>query len=712
MRKPNNHFVRKEDLIYTPSVGLNDGLSGGLSAAAGDRQLAAQIMSFAQDIQTSEDNLRRSITDQQNKVLLLDAKNKLSQLNQTLYQNFQVDPDKFKLETNKKASEIINELPLLLREVAKESFVQEQNDYYYKALNNQREYLDRQTFEQTQLNIQNLAKSASSSVIGLFNPNLMLNIQSQINLGRSIGEAMQFLNTQNSYGQDVFSPMQKHKLTQGFYGVLFEAFSVPQMNSLGTTDEKLGFVRKILDGSAEIKYKDPSTQTDISVPASILDIEDRNAIARMLTEQLKHNVIQQKETEERRFTNDVVAGKAQPAPKKENYIKAINTGYKSFKQEYGLENIGSADIATIGNTTNAIVGFIGKTRVITSDFKQDLEAWQNSGNPILFKMASDIVGFIHASFPELSSKLNSKSLAESLTMYQLTKAGVPVDQAYAMIVQNFWKTDAETRKQKQAQFEKLKTTTFSDLSLHSFGSKAEENEYKKQLELVAEQLFIQGADINVAKTVAENVLSSHWGTSMINGQEAFVALPPEKYYAMEGFLTPKNMLERLNDYVKDYVDDVNNILVVADDQTYNELYGEAPTPSYALYDMSEGYPVIVLNDAGQQVRVGRNIWRTEPEQHYEQLGKELLNLDVEIASLWKEVHDENKSVSLPYGMSIPYKKESKAKLEKIKTLEKTKADTEKAKVVAKQERDRRLVLQKPGVALAFNKATINSLIRE
>ena len=126
MRKPNNHFIRKEDIIYAPQVGISDGFAGGLSALEGDRRLATQMFEAANAIQQSEDNLRRSITEQQNKVLLLDAVNKISSINQSLYEELKYDPDRFKVLSNEQSAKVINELPLLLRDVAKSSFFEQQ----------------------------------------------------------------------------------------------------------------------------------------------------------------------------------------------------------------------------------------------------------------------------------------------------------------------------------------------------------------------------------------------------------------------------------------------------------------------------------------------------------------------------------------------------------------------------------------------------------
>lgn len=713
MRKPQNNFLRKDDLIYQSRLGVNDGVEGGLQASASDRSLASQVVSAIKDIQVSEDNLRRSIAEQQNKVLLLDATNKLSEINMSSFQSFAVDPEGFKKETTERSKEVFDKLPFQLREVARNSFLQQQSGYYYKALNNQREYLDKQSFEQTQLSIKNLAKDASSSIVGLFNTNPSLNIQSQISLGSSIAQAMQFLGTKDSYGMDLFSPFQKEKLSQGFYGTLFEGFSELKFNSLKNTDEKLGFIKDVLFGSAKISYKDPTTNADIEIPSSMLDQDGRNSIAKTLSEKLKQETFQEKEAVEKQHVQNVIAGKKLPAYKVEKYLNATNTTYKDFKQQYGLENIGGADLQTISATTNAIVGFVGKTRSISTDLKNDIESWKNSGNPILFKMASDVTGFVFANFPELSNKMNSKSLAECLTMYNLTKAGVPVDQAYTTVFQNFWKMSAETKQQRQKEFDKLKTIHFGELTQRNFVTSGAGDEYKKQLMFVAEQLYTSGADIDVAKSVAENALSSRWGSSIINGEEYFTALPPEKYYAMEGILTPKNMRDRLNEFVKPYVTDVNNIVVIADDQTYTEVYGDAPTPSYGLWHKNEmGYLEVVLNDAGQHVRVGKNLWRDDLERSYEQLGSDLNKVDVEIASLWKQVHDENPSVSLPYGMSVPYKETTQSKLDEIKAKESERNKIKENIKLTKEERDRRLVKKSPGLAMSFNKASLLKLIRE
>ena len=205
MRRAQSGFVRKEDLIYTPTQGVSDGFSGGLQIAANDRRLATQILQAAVDIQNSEDELRRSITKQQNDLLLLNAKNKLSQINQEAYLALQRDPDQFKIQTNEQASKVINELPLLLRDKAKTDFLQEQNGYYYKARNNQREYLDKQKFEQIQVSNKNLAKFSTYAIQNMFSVNSADQAQGVIDLGIAIGNFEMSLLEKSGLGTDLFT---------------------------------------------------------------------------------------------------------------------------------------------------------------------------------------------------------------------------------------------------------------------------------------------------------------------------------------------------------------------------------------------------------------------------------------------------------------------------------------------------------------------------
>ena len=393
MRKPNN-FVSKENLIYTPQVGVGDGFAGGLSAVEGDRRLVGQMFEAAKAIQQSEDNLRQSITEQQNKVLLLDAVNKISSINQSLYEELKYDPDRFKVASNEQSAKVINELPLLLRDAAKNSFLQQQNGYYYKALNNKREYLDKQSFEQTQLSIKNLAKDASSSIVGLFNANPSLNIQSQIGLGSSIAQAMQFLGTKDSYGMDLFSPLQKEKISQGFFGTLFEGFSELKFGSLSSVDEKERFIKDVLLGSAKITYKDPTTNADVEIPSSMLEQEGRNSIARSLSSRLKNEIKAQKEIDQEMLVKQVIAGGAFPDPKDKDYRDSVDTYYAKYVKpniafDQPLESL------------NLIGEFVNKTKTIPKGLESDLRACLSSDNFMIFSFASDVVKNITINNPNL-----------------------------------------------------------------------------------------------------------------------------------------------------------------------------------------------------------------------------------------------------------------------------------------------------------------------
>lgn len=628
MRKPQNNFLRKDDLIYQSRLGVNDGVEGGLQASASDRSLASQVVSAIKDIQVSEDNLRRSIAEQQNKVLLLDATNKLSEINMSSFQSFAVDPEGFKKETTERSKEVFDKLPFQLRDVARNSFLQQQSGYYYKALNNQREYLDKQSFEQTQISIQNLAKDASSSIVGLFNANQAANVQSQISLGASIAEASQYLNAKNSYGMDLFSPLQKQKISQGFYGTLFEGFSELKFSSLSSADEKERFIKDVLFGSAKIVYKDPTTNTDVEIPSSMLDQDGRNSIARSLSSRLKNEIKAQKEIDQEMLVKQVIAGGTFPDPKDKNYRDSVDTYYAKYVKpnivfDQPLESL------------NLIGEFVNKTKTISKGLESDLRACLSSDNFMIFSFASDVVKNITVNNPNLIDYLPEKDIAKALTMNRMTSAGVPPEEAFNSITKSFASISNEVREQRIRTFNK---NLNDEKTRASFEAEIMESglfwwkENQKPVDIVADEFYYQftdlardfyvmGADFDTARESALACMKKRWGNSVVNGDNTLTALPPEKYYS-DYALTGEIMRDLLLDYVKDKLPEgVNedNVIVLADRATYATAGNPTSKPSYVLCYINEmGVPEPILGDDLSTVRIGENVWNKEARFMYEQ----------------------------------------------------------------------------------------------
>lgn len=628
MRKPQNNFLRKDDLIYRSRLGVNDGVEGGLQASASDRSLASQVVSAIKDIQVSEDNLRRSIAEQQNKVLLLDATNKLSEINISSFQSFAVDPEGFKKETTERSKEVFDKLPFQLREAARNSFLQQQSGYYYKALNNQREYLDKQSFEQTQISIQNLAKDASSSIVGLFNANQAANVQSQISLGASIAEASQYLNAKNSYGMDLFSPLQKQKISQGFYGTLFEGFSELKFSSLSSADEKERFIKDVLFGSAKIVYKDPTTNTDVEIPSSMLDQDGRNSIARSLSSRLKNEIKAQKEIDQEMLVKQVIAGGTFPDPKDKNYRDSVDTYYAKYVKpnivfDQPLESL------------NLIGEFVNKTKTIPKGLESDLRACLSSDNFMIFSFASDVVKNITVNNPNLIDYLPEKDIAKALTMNRMTSAGVPPEEAFNSITKSFASISNEVREQRIRTFNK---NLNDEKTRASFEAEIMESgwfwwkENQKPVDIVADEFYYQftdlardfyvmGADFDTARESALACMKKRWGNSVVNGDNTLTALPPEKYYS-DYALTGEIMRDLLLDYIKDKLPEganEDNVIVLADRATYATAGNPTSKPSYVLCYINEmGVPEPILGDDLSTVRIGENVWNKEARFMYEQ----------------------------------------------------------------------------------------------
>lgn len=628
MRKPQNNFLRKDDLIYQSRLGVNDGVDGGLQASASDRSLASQVVSAIKDIQVSEDNLRRSIAEQQNKVLLLDATNKLSEINMSSFQSFAVDPEGFKKETTERSKEVFDKLPFQLREVARNSFLQQQSGYYYKALNNQREYLDKQSFEQTQISIQNLAKDASSSIVGLFNANQAANVQSQISLGASIAEASQYLNAKNSYGMDLFSPLQKQKISQGFYGTLFEGFSELKFSSLSSADEKERFIKDVLFGSAKIVYKDPTTNTDVEIPSSMLDQDGRNSIARSLSSRLKNEIKAQKEIDQEMLVKQVIAGGTFPDPKDKNYRDSVDTYYAKYVKPNIVFDQPLDSLNLIGE-------FVNKTKTISKGLESDLRACLSSDNFMIFSFASDVVKNITVNNPNLIDYLPEKDIAKALTMNRMTSAGVPPEEAFNSITKSFASISNEVREQRIRTFNK---NLNDEKTRASFEAEIMESgwfwwkENQKPVDIVADEFYYQftdlardfyvmGADFDTARESALACMKKRWGNSVVNGDNTLTALPPEKYYS-DYALTGEIMRDLLLDYVKDKLPEganEDNVIVLADRATYAIAGNPTSKPSYVLCYINEmGVPEPILGDDLSTVRIGENVWNKEARFMYEQ----------------------------------------------------------------------------------------------
>ena len=148
----------------------SDGLEGGVQAAAGDNRIALQAAKMFQEIQESEAKLRHSINEQQNKVLLLDASNKLNAINKQAYIDYHYDPEEFKNQTTQQSLDVLSNLSLPLREAARRDFQDQQDKFYYQIMANKRDYLNKQTFEQAQVAIKNSAEICSNIVEMMFDP--------------------------------------------------------------------------------------------------------------------------------------------------------------------------------------------------------------------------------------------------------------------------------------------------------------------------------------------------------------------------------------------------------------------------------------------------------------------------------------------------------------------------------------------------------------
>ena len=691
MRKPNNHFVRKEDLIYTPSVGISDGFAGGLSAAAGDRELAKQMFAAANAIQQSEDELRRKITVQQNQVLLLDAKNKLSAINQGLYEELKYDPDKFKIASNEQATKVINELPLLLRDEAKAAFISEQTGYFSKARSNQLDYLEKQTFEQLQVNNKNLAKAAVSAVNGLFVKDGITDVQAQIDLAGSILGFEKNLTTPNRFGQPMFNQKNGYEESQKFYGTIFESFADLQLGSFDSAEDGANFIDNIENGTATINFV--SDGTEFNIPSAILDYGKRRSISAHLQQAQKEGIRNRKKMVSRQYVSDVKSGAKPAMPGVKEYQQQVDIDfedeYAALAQRLNLDTILSQlpkDIQVsppeVNEAINAVSGYVTQMKIVPSGLKQRLESWSKSNNPVLLKMSSEIISSIRANVPQEYSKLDNLNFAAADVMAKELRSGNTLQGAFDVVVQNCINVDPILLERRNKEFNSHIKEEFNDVAPANMFFN-QDTKYIEQFKEKARQEFLRGVDINTAKSIAKEVLSNHYGESIINGFKAFMEFPPEKFYTIPGVYEADEMRFKLEEFGKKLKIDPSRICVFADEKTYLEI-GEGSKPTYVVCVRTDDGSILPYYDKQlQYVRVGKDLWWSETEQKE---FEEIRGLNNEELWLNERIRDLRYNPDLnyePYAHLEAFKLSQK--LEKAKKEKKEIGKNRRKKFIEKQQ---------------------------
>ena len=674
MRKPNNHFIRKEDIIYTPQVGISDGFAGGLSALEGDRRLATQMFEAANAIQQSEDNLRRSITEQQNKVLLLDAKNKLSAINQGLYEQLKYDPEKFKVSTNEAASKVINELPLLLRDEAKGAFMSEQAGYFCKAQNNKAEYLDRQAFEQLQVNNKNLAKAAISSINGIFAGDEYTQAQSQIDLADAILKFEGNVATPNRFGQEMFNPKNKYEESQKFYGTIFESFADLQLGAFDTTEQGAEFIDSLEKGTATINFK--SGDAEFSIPSAILDYNKRRSISAHLQQLQKEGIRQRKKMVSRQYVSDVKAGSKPPMPGVKEYQQQVDIDfedeYNALSKALNLDNVLAQlpkDIQVsppeVDQVINSVSSYVTLMKVIPSGLKQRLESWNKSNNPVLLKMSGEIISSIRANNPQEYAKLNKLNLAAAETMASEIRNGNTLQGAFDVVVQNCINADPLIIEQRNKEFDKMIKDEFKDVVPKNMFFN-QDTKYREQFIEAAKQQYLRGVNISDAKSMAADMLKNRYGESSINGFDTYCEFPPEMFYTIPGVYDADEMRFKLQELAKTKGIDPERVCVFADEKTYLEI-GGPKKPSYVLCVIGDDGVIMPFYEKDlQYTRVGEDIWWSEVEQ---QEFEEIRGLNNEELWLNSRIRD------LKYNPDLNYKPYAHLEAFKLsQKLEKTKKE--------------------------------------
>lgn len=580
-----------------------------------DNQLDGQVNASISNILTAEDNLRRTIENQQNQITVAIAQNKIKALLQENAELFSTDPDRFKEESNEGAQKLLDDVPAQFRQSLALAFKVEQEMRLVGIRDNQRHALDESKFEESKKAIQYLAADAKYIVPKLLSPDKAVAANGALGLAALMSDFNVQIDAKDSYAKPLFNEKQKQELRDGVFGSMYESFAELKLNSL-PLDKQAAFVTSFLSGQQSISYKNQDGD-EVNIDPRLLSYKTLNTISNRLAKLYEDNLKQAEGAHQLQMIENVITGAAYPDPKDKKYREAADVYYESLSQNFNF-----TDPLTSKQSVSLIADFINGVKTIPPKLSSDIRALLASGDFVAFSAASDIVRSVQLNKPNLIEFLPQKEIAKALTMNRMTDAGVPAETAFKQIEKSFSSMSSELIKKRAQDFaralrEDNKAFLASSMTKGWFFKENKEfnglvsDTFYQQYTGLAEEYYKMGADLKTAQEAALAVMKTRWGDSTVNGDHYLTALPPEKYYGMPG-VQGKELRAVLDKYIKaSFGEDAKpeEYVVLADSETYATAGDASTKPSYALCKINDmGMAEPVLDDDLQIVRIGSNIW--------------------------------------------------------------------------------------------------------
>ena len=418
-----------------------------------------------------------------------------------------------------------------------------------------------------------------------------------------------------------------------------QAYCTCYYDNLSTLQEKQAFIMDVLDGKA-------TGEIDINgqklyIRTGDLPYKRRKSLAADLTNRFNQECVNQKVDNDKTYARGVISGELTSIPNSPECQEALDTYYCSLlgNQVGDIARAQGRDPNTqLSDLITIHTNFINKSGYAPKSMLDVLGNNITNGDDGSFQVACMSANALDNAV--LGSDRHYKDIGYAMLASKQITNGVPPAEVKAGIKKLVEDEVSEKPAKRIAALNGMMKTqpdTFGDATIMKqvfpdfSGEMRPEAQiaFSDQYKQLVRTYYSYTNDIGIAERVAALQMRQTWGISKINGYEDCVQYAPERYYANK-MLDSNTMRDRVKNYLdnKSQSNYTDGFAVLYDETTLKQIESGSKDPDYAVFVVSNGELVPAYDKDNMQIRVGRNIWRTDTDHlldgQYELISKNQL----------------------------------------------------------------------------------------
>lgn len=403
-----------------------------------------------------------------------------------------------------------------------------------------------------------------------------------------------------------------------------QAYCTCHYDNLSTLQEKQAFIMDILDGKA-------TGEIDINgqklyIRTGDLPYKRRKSLAADLTNRFNQECVNLKVDNDKTYARGVISGELTAIPNSPECQEALDNYYCSLlgNQVSDIANaVGSDPSVQISDLATIHTNFINKSGYAPKSMLDVLGNNIANGDDGSFQVACLSANALDNAI--LGSDKHYKDIGYAMLASKQITNGVNPGEVKAGIKKLIEDEASEKPAKRIAALDsmmKSQPDIFGDATILKqvfpdfSGEMRPESrvEFADQYKQLVRTYYSYTNDIGIAERVAALQMRQSWCVSEINGYEDCVQYAPERYYANK-MLDSNSMRNRVKIYLENnsqsnYSD---GFAVLYDEDTLKQIESGSKDPDYAVFVVSNGELVPAYDKDNMQIRVGRNIWRTDTD---------------------------------------------------------------------------------------------------